>query len=84
MAAPETASLRRLRIAVIALAATTAIGIVAIGPIISFVGRAVAGGSLAALIASYLMAGAVYVVRKAQTDDRWSPDRGFDGEGEAA
>ena len=84
MAAPETAGMRRLRFAVIALASATALGILALGLIVHLVGRVVAGGLLAALITTSVLIALVYFMRKARIDDRWLLDRGFDREGQGS
>ena len=84
MAAPETAGMRRLRFAVIALASATALGIVALGLIVHLVGRVAAGGLLAALITTSAFIALVYFIRKARIDDCWLLDRGFDREGQGS
>lgn len=78
MAAPETRAMRRLRIAFIALAASTSIGVLGIGTIADLLGSAGAGGLLLTLGLVTCAVALVFVIRKTRLDDRWILDRGFD------
>ena len=71
MAAPETAPMRRLRMTVIALAATLCLGLVLIGSIRGALGPVVTGGVFAVLLGVTGIAGTFYFVRKARRDDAW-------------
>ena len=81
MAAPETATMRRLRFAFITLASLSAVGIVAIGGLTALLGRPGAGGLLLALIASAAITGLVFFRVKTRRDDCWIASRGFDRDG---
>lgn len=78
MAAPETRAMRRLRIAFIALATSTSIGVLGIGTIAGLAGNAGAGGIVLALGLVTFGVALVFVIRKTRLDDRWILDRGFD------
>lgn len=71
MAAPETPALRRLRFAVITLAALLGSGVLAAGAIDSALGPVITGALLAALLVSTLVTGRVYFAGKMRRDDAW-------------
>ena len=71
MAAPETRGIRRLRIAVIGMAALLGTGVLGIEGIIALCGPVVTGAILASLLGATLGIGGVYFVRKAHRDDAW-------------
>ena len=81
MAAPESAAMRRLRFAFIALATLTAAGVAMIGMLADVCGRPGAGGLLALLVIVTALVGMVWLRTKTWRDDRWILSRCFDAEG---
>jgi hypothetical protein len=77
MAAPETQSMRRLRMTFIAWACASALGVSATDAISSLCGRAAAGGMLLALLLLTGVTGSLFFYRKTRIDDAWFTARGF-------
>lgn len=71
MAAPESPGMRRLRVAVITLSTSLAIGILMVGPLSALCGPVVTGATFALLILTTVVTGAVYFIRKSRRDDAW-------------
>ena len=71
MAAPESIGMKRLRLAVIALAGTLAGGILGIGIARALLGPVAAGALLAVLLLVTVALGTLFVVRKLRRDDAW-------------
>ena len=71
MAAPETARMRRLRIAVITLASTLGVGIPLTSTLRTLLGPVVTGALLAVALLITAVTVAVYFIRKSRLDDAW-------------
>ena len=71
MAAPETATMRALRFAVVASTGASALAIAGIDLIIAQCGRAATGATLLVMISVAALSAAVFFYRKTRLDDRW-------------
>jgi hypothetical protein len=84
MAAPETPTMRRLRISAIRCCASSALSVAGVDVIASLCGRAAAGAIVLAMLGVTVAIAILFLIRKTRIDDAWLTDRGFESEGDGA